>query len=171
MPHKPAGLKTRQPMRPLASILFLTVGIVFLYFGGRSACIGIASTFWPTVEGQILSSSVKAEAGKKGGKVFSAAVNYAYVVNGRSFTCDRVRFGSINTASAVFPNQVVERYPAGSSVTVYYSSSNPSSAVLEPGFQSASGIVLGIGIIFGSVGVAAIFLPTSRHEQRRRVLK
>lgn len=158
-------------MKPIASILFLTVGIVLLYFGGRSAYVGIASTYWPTVEGRILSSSVKSEAGKNGGKVFSAAVTFAYTVNSQNFTSDRVRFGSINTASKVFPNQVVERYPAGSSVKVYYSSSNPSSAVLEPGFQSASAIVLVIGVIFGGVGVAAIFVPTSRYERRRRVLK
>lgn len=155
-------------MKPRAAIVFISVGLFLLYHGCRAAFIGAASSYWPTVEGRILSSMVKSEAGKKGGAVYSADINYAYTVKGGSFTSGRVRFGSINTGNRVFPAQLVEKYPAGSSVTVYYSASDPSVAVFEPGVQTAGLLVSGIGLIFGGVGVAAIFLPTSRYERRRR---
>lgn len=155
-------------MRPFAAIVFISVGLFFLYFGVRKTYSGIASSYWPTAEGRVLSSKVISESGKKGGLVYSAEVNYAYSVHGESFTSERIRFGSINTGNRVFPAQLAEKYSAGSSVTVYYSASDPSVAVLEPGVQSASLIVCGIGLLFGSVGLAAIFLPTSRGERRRR---
>lgn len=157
-------------MKPFAAILFISVGLFLLYHGGRSAFKGVTSSYWPTVEGRVLSSRVKSEAGKNGGVVYSAEVNYSYAVNGVSSTSGRVRFGSINTGNRIYPTQLVEKYPAGSSVTVYYSTSDPSVTVLEPGIQSASVLVLGIGLLFGGVGVAAIFLPTSRHLRRRREL-
>jgi hypothetical protein len=155
-------------MRPLAAIVFISAGLFFLYFGGRTTFNGVASSYWPTVEGRMLSSTVKSEVGKKGGLVYRAEVNYAYTVNGGSFTSGRIRFGRINTGNPILPTQLVEKYPAGSSVTVYYSDSDPSVAVLEPGIQSAGLIVLGIGVLFVGVGVAAIFLPANRYERRRR---
>jgi hypothetical protein len=155
-------------MRPLAAIVFISTGLFFLYFGGRSAYIGIASLYWATVEGRVLSSSVKSEAGKRGGLVYSAEVNYAYAVNDKSFTSQRIRFGNINTGNPMYPTHLVDKYPASSSVTVYYSASDPSVAVLEPGIQTAAWVVLGIGALFGGVGVAAIFLPANRYERRRR---
>ncbi len=157
-------------MKPFAAILFISVGLFLLYHAGRSAMIGVTSAHWPTVEGRVLSSQVKAEGGKNGGTVYSANIHYAYTVNDGSFTSRRVCFGGINTGNRIFPGQLVEKYPAGSSVKVYYSASDPSMAVLEPGMQSSSLLVAGIGLLFGGVGVAAIFLPTSRYERRRREL-
>lgn len=157
-------------MRPLAAIVFISVGLFFFYFGGRSTYAGIASSYWPTVEGRVLSSSVKSEAGKKGGLVYSAEVNYAYKVNGESFSSERVRFGSISTGNRVLPKQLVEKYPAGRSVTVYYSSADPFFAVLEPGIQSASLIVVGIGVLFAGVGVAAILLPKHCYQRQRHLM-
>lgn len=161
---------SKHDMKQLAAILFISVGLFLLYHGCRSAIKGATSSYWPTVEGRVLSSSVKSEAGKNGGTVYSAEVKYAYAVNGGNFTAERVRFGSINTQNRVYPAQLVGRYPAGKSVTIYYSASDPSVAVLEPGIQSASLLVSGVGIIVGGMGVAVIFLPTSRYERRRREL-
>jgi hypothetical protein len=155
-------------MKPIAAILFISVGAFLLYHAGRSAMKGVTSAHWPTIEGRVLSSQVKSEGGKNGGTVYSADIHYAYTVNGGSFTSRRVRFGGINTGNRIYPAQFVEKYPAGSSVKVYYSASDPSMAVLEPGMQSSSLLVAGIGLLFGGVGVAAIFLPTSRYERRRR---
>lgn len=155
-------------MKPISAILFISVGVFLLYHAGRSGMMGVTSAHWPTVEGRVLSSQVKSEGGKKGGTVYSADINYAYTVNSGSFTSRRVRFGSIDTGSRAYPALLVEKYPADSSVTVHYSASDPSIAVLEPGMQSSSLLVAGIGLLFGGVGVAAIFLPTSRYERRRR---
>lgn len=154
-------------MKPIAAILFISVGLFFLYHGCRSTFQDVASSYWPTAEGRVLSSTVQSERGKSGGTVYSAAINYAYTVNGGSFTSGRVRFGSINTGNRIYPDKLVEKYPAGSSVTVYYSPSDPATAVLEPGVQTAGLLVSGIGLLFGGVGVAAIFLPTSLYERRR----
>jgi hypothetical protein len=146
-------------MRPFAASLFIAVGLLFLFFGGRSLYRGVASSYWPTVEGRVLSSQVKSERGKRGGLVYSAEVNYAYAVNAESFTCQRIRFGNIHTGNPVLPTQLVEKYPAGKSVTVHYCGSDPFLALLEPGIQSASLIVVGIGMLFAGVGVAAILIP------------
>lgn len=149
-------------MRPFAANLFIAVGFLFLFFGGRSFYRGVASSYWPIAEGRVLSSQVKSAPGKSGGLVYSAEVNYAYAVNGESFTSQRIRFGNIHTGNPVLPTQLVEKYPEGGEVTVHYSVSDPLMAVLEPGIQSASLIVVGIGVLFASVGVAAILMPMRR---------
>ncbi len=117
-----------------------------------------------------MSSSVKSEAGKKGGLVYTAEVNYAYKVNGESFSSERIRFGSIRTGNPVLPTQLVEKYPVDSPVTVHYSASDPFFAVLEPGVQSASLIVVGIGVLFAGVGVAAILMPKRCYQRQRHLM-
>jgi hypothetical protein len=154
-------------MRPLAAIIFISVGLFFLYLGGRTTYRGIASSYWPTAEARIVSSTVKSEVGKKGGLIYNAQVNYAYTVNGESLTSGRVRFGSITTGNPIRPTLIVEKYPVGSSVTVHYSASDPFFAVLEPGIQSASLIVVGIGVLFAGVGVAAILMPKRCYQRQR----
>jgi hypothetical protein len=58
----------------------------------------------------------------------------------------------------------------GRSVTVYYSSADPFFAVLEPGIQSASLIVVGIGVLFTGAGVAAILMPKRCYQRQRHLM-
>lgn len=55
-------------------------------------------------------------------------ITYTYVVDGRTFSNDRVNFYSTSSFTEVLKT----RYPTGTQVIVYYDSSNPRLAVLEP---------------------------------------
>jgi hypothetical protein len=59
-------------------------------------------------------------------------INYSYQVGGLDFASDRVAFGGRTRGTvASIETGSVTRYPAGSSVTVFYDPANPSQAVLE----------------------------------------
>lgn len=52
---------------------------------------------------------------------------------------------------------MVHKYPQGASVTVYYDPDDPSASVLEVGMTSvAPWILIGVGLPFASIGLAAI---------------
>ena len=104
---------------------------------------------WPTAQGRILSSRL-AEVSDSDGIIYKAAVLYEYRVNGMDYRSDvwQVRAGSSSFTRAA--TKVVERYPAGATVTVYFNPEDPSDAMLEPGKVSWS-LLFG-GVMFASVG-------------------
>jgi hypothetical protein len=124
------------------------------------AANGIVSRRWPTASGRILSSEVSSSVTVGGGEggpqqpVSDPVVSYEYEVQGQRYTASRVSFqGTWPTLDVAI--EVVVRYPAGTSVTVWYDSEDPESAVLEPGaglfpyFQMLMGfLIIGIGMLF-----------------------
>lgn len=83
---------------------------------------------WPWVPGRILSSGLVRE---NSGETSSmrASVAYAYEVAGRPFQASRVGVGGGKGSDL----QIVNRYPVGAQIRVFYDPAKPQSAVLEPG--------------------------------------
>jgi hypothetical protein len=79
---------------------------------------------WPTATGTIISSWDVLDGEK---------LRYAYVVNGHRYVGHAVvvSAGGPSTMDAT-PQELVEKYPPGAEVTVYYNPKHCSTAVLEP---------------------------------------
>src|SRR5947207_1211357 len=83
----------------------------------------MASRSWPSVQGEVLSCSVRTTQNPdSGGSATKAAVQYSYSVSGRSFTGDVVRFGDALTGddSSARLKEVTSRFAAGRKVPVHY---------------------------------------------------
>lgn len=160
----------------LIACVFILFGGLFLYGGVRNLLIGNASKSWPTVPGKVISSTVDSRQSSESisknrsreVKVYYAEVLYEYTVNGKTRSSNDIAYGGYSLSKD--PSQaseIVNKYPGGSQVVVYYSPSHPATAVLEPGIGENSYILPIFGAFsFGMGLIAFVQLPKSLQRQR-----
>jgi hypothetical protein len=139
---------------------------VILYLGVKSLFEANASKSWPTVPGKIISSSVDSKSGDKGGTTYHAEVLYEYRAGGQTQSSHDVAFGAYGSSDPSHARSIVNKYPAGSDITVHYSPSNPSKAVLETGISGQAFFLPGFGAVFFCAGLGIfIFIPGAIQRQ------
>lgn len=143
-------------------VIASALGVFLILFGVMWLWQGIRERHWPTAAGTIVTSKVesfKALSGGSGGTktpvtMFRAAVVYKYEAEGRTYQSSQVRREKISGAEQG-AEAAAAKYPAGSSVTVYYNPKNAADAVLETsatfGFIVLWAFALGMFAIAASV--------------------
>jgi hypothetical protein len=141
------------------------MGIIFLVVGGLLGLLALgfgaagvsqvasasASTGWTQTQGHIITSEVKfseQHSSNEQSISYTANIVYEYTVSDKAYTSKQIKFG-VDNASANTAQQLVNKYPVGSTVPVYYAPNDPRTAVLEPGVTAGS---------FGMLAFAGIFL-------------
>jgi hypothetical protein len=110
----------------MLTLIFLIAFPFAIWNAWRTIQRAKESVAWPGATGTITASGTK--------KVMFRSqprIAYSYVVNGTSYTGERISF-----AAGVPPKEtetVLARYPVGKEVTVHFAPEKPSEAVLEPG--------------------------------------
>jgi len=139
------------------AFLFLTVfGIVLAGFGIVLFQQTASAEKWPTTDGIIFHSTVDSYR-EHDSTMHKPLVQYKYTVNGVNYSSNRVRFGVISTSDGGYANEVVNRYPVGKTVKVYYNPDNPSEALLEPGITWIEYLPILFGLIFILIGIVFLF--------------
>jgi hypothetical protein len=90
---------------------------------------------WPNAKGMVVSSAAMSKLmhGRHGDYMACwPNVRYVYVVNGKRFTSDRVLFMH-RGMSKKQTQEIVDRYPVGKIVDVFYNPDNTQASVLEKG--------------------------------------
>ena len=87
-------------------------------------------------------------------KTYLAKVRYSYSVDGTPYTGGKVSFSQYGGRQE-HSRQIVQQYPVGKAVDVYYDPEKPETAVLEPGVTNSSYLILGIGLLSTICGIAA----------------
>ncbi|MEZ4733989.1 MAG: DUF3592 domain-containing protein [Caldilineaceae bacterium] len=141
----------------LLPLLFVVVGGVSLFLGVRQITRANASQSWPAVTGVVTVSELGKHLGndRNDATTYSADISYDYRVNDRDYINGAVTFGSVSSSEPSSARRVLQRYPVGHAVTVYYNPVNPGEAVLEPGVHGGAWFLPLVGSIFLVVG--AIF--------------
>ena len=146
----------------LVAIPFLIIAVVFVVLIARSNRKVRASMNWSTTTGRILLSEVTSyrhrDADGITSTLYQPTIQYEYVVNGQHLQSNHVRFGmAYGTSWTGSAQNVVDKYPQGTLVQVFYNPTNPTEAVLE---HSAGGsnriltcvvaIIVGVLLITGA---------------------
>ena len=143
----------------IASPAFLTVlgGAGFLY-SWREVRRAAASPRWPTVQGQVVTSTVREYRPKPDSQTeYSARITYRYRVGSVDHEGSRIAFGGITFFGQSSAAAKAQEYRDGSAVTVYVSPDNPKLSVLEPG-QTWTGLLTLIATAVATVvGVVWLF--------------
>lgn len=156
-------------MKRIATIVF---SIIFVGAGAGFAFIGIldlykagASTDWPFVQGEIVSSEIeqrRRNVGRRGHITtftYYANILYEYSVDGTIFSGSRVGYGDFGTDNSTHATQVLSVYPTNKRINVYYMPQNPEESLLEPGVRPSTWFRLGFGLVFAAMGaLLAYFL-------------
>jgi len=148
----------------ILSLICFVVGGVAVFFGSGQIKAAKQSADWPTVQGTVVSSEVQQErnTSRSNGKsrmktTYHAEILYDYVANGTTYSANKVSFGQVGGSSPAPARKIVNRYPKGKNVTVYYNPEKPETAVLEPGMSAAVYFLSGFGGIFLFFGLLVLF--------------
>ena len=117
-------------------------------------CRSARSYWWPIADG-VVTKSTTHDVMTEHGKHEEADITYAYAVNGTRYQNDTIAFGVFRGMTTPgHAHNVLERFPQGAAVAVYYDSHRPNISCLQRGGigwedvlmfpVSASGIVLGL---------------------------
>lgn len=122
----------------------------------------VASKEWPTVEGTITRSELAKSRDSDGNTMYSANVNYDYIVDGKQYDGSSIRVVDGTTSVKSGVKKTVRKYKEGSSVTVHYDPEFPNTAVLEPGTGLLFGLLLKLPLLFCVVSVLMVFASIKR---------
>ncbi|MCX7981749.1 MAG: DUF3592 domain-containing protein [Syntrophales bacterium] len=134
-------------------LVFLFAGIVICLKGYFDIYEALSSFQWPFSPGRIISSEIQTSKETGEAPSYYAHILYEYEVGGKRYQGDRVYFGEYGSGSMTSAKELVERYPVGKSVVVYYNAKQPERAVLERGARFATFVLILIGIVFGMIGL------------------
>ena len=127
--------------------IFFVIGAGMMIWGGIVIRNASVSSGWPTTQGKITSSTIGVSTDEDG-STYHADINYQYVINDHWITADIVNFGEYGSDDPDHAGDIVDKYPVGKVVSVYYDPERPKTAVLEPGLTWSSYFILIMGIIF-----------------------
>ena len=115
----------------------------------------MASRNWPTVEGIVVSSEVARVRDSQDniGFNYKPEVLYEYLVDGVKYSSNNIDFGQPSSSNSSYARKIVNRYPDGKKVIVYYKPSNPDVATLEPGLYISSFVILLFGLVFSGISL------------------
>lgn len=153
-------------------MIFLMVGIAFVSFGVSLLQQGIASQSWYPTDGKIITSNIEtheethhSDHGTTHSTTYGANIVYQYTVNGINYSSNKVSLGDYSSSDANHAQQIVNRYPVGESVTVYYNPENPSDAVLERGTTEFPYIIIIFGLMPIIVGTVVLYFMLIRKKK------
>ncbi len=147
----------------LFPIIFGLISIVIFVFIIRYIIITVRCSRWPVVIGEVISAEMKAkykklaefmEAAHTVTSLYQPDITYEYQINGEKFTNNRVRPVGRNVwKKTPVVQRVLNLYPKGSNVQIFYNPANPSDSVLDPYIRfSPLAITIPTAIIFLGLG-------------------
>lgn len=130
---------------------FIAVGLIITAFGWRAFQKGKRSKQWPSVEGEISETRLASDEND-----LLPDIRFSYTID-EDCHIGRVEFPPGTMPMPGFAENQLEKYPLGSTVTVYYNPQQPDQATLEPGQANDDWLILAAGIGFTATGLFAMF--------------
>ena len=164
----PSNVRQLSPGK--ATVVLIIMGIVgsgiTVFWGIPMVMNALASKGWPSVDGVVAVSDFTTNRDSDDGNVtYGASISYDYTVNGAPHMGSNVHFGQYSTSDPSYGRGIVNRYPVGTRMPVYYDPNNPSTSVLEPGAGWSSFMVAGIGGLFALIGFIGAFFQFKKYKR------
>lgn len=167
----PPNLRSKEAtLKAFVALVPLAFGIGLVVWSSGALRQVKASTAWPRTQGSILSATVGEQQGFGNDSEYAGPrsnITYEYQVAGVTYTSNRVSFGQFASGSLDQAEQLVARYPAGTTVEVRYNPEDPRVAVLQAGGSRILYGMLGAGVFIACTAVIGLVraLAVARHKQ------
>jgi hypothetical protein len=145
---------TRPYPSKLVWLALLGLLILFTCYALPQYFKAMESGLWPQAKGVITISHLKVGYFKQM-KGYYGVIEYDYCVGKTRFHGTRLSFNRVHLAVEDAWKPVVDSYPVGKQVTVYYDPKNPGLAVLEPGLHGEMHDMFILALIYIGFFVAA----------------
>ena len=169
MKTQPSGCMSGRTIAFGVGTIFLVIGYCLLTFWGKPTLENAKNSVnWPTVPGKVTESKIGSHT-SDGSTTYSADVTYRYLVEEAEIHSDRVWFGdNYSSSDRTMFERIVNKYPVGKEVKVYYNPDDEFIAVLEPGAVTSSYIGFGMGWGFMGIGFGLLLIPMGRMLFKKR---
>lgn len=149
--------KSRNSNPKMFGLIFALIGAVILYFWGWTPLkYAYESKNWPKTSGTITRSEVDSWM-KDGKSQYDARINYSYEVDGKKYNSTKVfSSGSYSGGNVTKAKELVDEFPAGKTVEVFYDPEIPDSAALKPGVSGNDILMAAFPLLFLILGVAVL---------------
>ena len=143
------------------TLIAFAVGALLLWQGWSKQQKAKASMGWPYVPGRVMASSVRKvtdriDANTRDVTNYYPLVQYEYQVGAQVYQGNRFAFQESGYSSQKKAFKVVEAFPAGNPVWVFFDPANPQNAVLERKAHG-SNFYMVVGAILVIAGIASLF--------------
>jgi hypothetical protein len=155
---KVSVLSTTRHLKGKSLIIFLIIWFLFSFsfiaISLTDIIRGQETESWPSTTGVIVSSYFDIQPGSEHA-TFGAKITYQYTLNGLNYTSNKISYG-YSYSSRDAANYLLESYPVGKIITIYYSPLNPSEAILIRGIYGSAWIIFFGGLFFSLIGVVLV---------------
>lgn len=172
------GVRSKPPLtyrqaKPLHGWAALLVGILLMAMAPLAVVPILivdsqsrASKDWPTAQGVIARSGLS-RVKLLNEEKYQADVKYHFQVNGRDYSGTRISFMSTTGSSEKAQYALIEPYPVGAEVTVYYDPDDPSSSILVPGSGSLVTRIIfyAIPLLLAGFGVFLFLMQRAPYQE------
>ncbi|MDF0605432.1 DUF3592 domain-containing protein [Neisseriaceae bacterium TC5R-5] len=145
----------------LIGLILLALGLGLSSYLWQLAKTARQAQSWPTTKGTMAISEVESRparhADNAGRLEYQARLLYHYQVAGQSYQSDQLRLPNPGySRSQQLASEIVQRYPPGSSVLVYYNPDKPTQAYLQTGPHWSSWLGLALGLALSVAGLCLL---------------
>lgn len=144
----------------IISIAVAALGLSFIFLvpqGYQSYLVQTKASDWPHTMGEVLSAEIIVDEGELGvsDDMVQPRVITQYNVNGRTYAIHEISFNQSMSWSSSdrYAKTMINQYPPGTRVPVYYNPEQPSQAVLDTSADWFTFFIMGLGAIFVLLGV------------------
>lgn len=152
------------------SMLLLGFGV--MYYGNHIVDQSAASRYWPTAMGQVTVSRVEGTTWSKESRSnryrssntetaktsYGADVQYEYRAQGKPYTGANIRLLMPLESSPAEVQPILDRYPVGKRVTVYFNPQDPGESVLENVVDEDTYLLFYMGIMWSVVWAGVLIV-------------
>ncbi len=153
-------------------IALAVIGLATTLFGIYFIALSRQAASWPSVTGHVVSTQVRTDHSQTDRGLSAAErartqryypdIHYRWSVDGQVYSGSRYRLGTSHEKfdSREQAEAAAARFPAQSTLPVYYDPRNPAQAVLDPGASVGVYAPLPLGLLFLGVGLLGLrYLP------------
>lgn len=160
----------------LASVVLLFIGTMFTLIGGAATwflTLGptmklVRSGSWVEQRCTVELSRVVSSKGSKGGRTYRPEILFRYEFGGKTYRSSQVRPFSVSSSGRDGKEEIVRRYPVGSSSVCFVNPQNPSEALLDRSWSWA--MLLGLlPLLFVAIGLALLVGGVKARRQSKAV--
>jgi hypothetical protein len=135
----------------MVAVPFIVIAAVLLFIGLRANRKAGVSKYWTETMGQVVSSGIEPRTGRSQHGYTTAyypVVVYTYDAMGQRFQSSRINFGAeMGYGYTGWAQNIVNKFPVGSAVPVYFNPENPPEAVLTRSAGGSSKILIFVALM------------------------
>jgi Protein of unknown function (DUF3592) len=148
------------------TLVYIVLIVSALYFTFVVAPKALNANDWPSTQGEVTQSELieRKRLNKNSDivTVYSAKIQYQYVVNDKTYSGTQLRWADRNQNRIEL--QMVKEYPTAAITTVFYNPQNPEEAVLQKGLSLAH-ILIGFFLL---LSISSMAWALYRNASKRR---